>query len=190
MGCVSKSRTGKPRIYFAGKIGKNDWRHDIVPGLRGAALDPDNADPETDPFNPHLQIDCRSYVYCGPFFVSCDHGCAHGPNTHGVGNGGCIVGFDDQTSYQLHSKVFAINALRLRSADLVFAYLESATAYGSLIELGMAQAHGIPIGLRLPPTDSADLWMAFHAATAVFEGAHMDCWEQFRRRFGIGPDGR
>ena len=24
----------KPKIYLAGKIGKNDWRHFLVPGLR------------------------------------------------------------------------------------------------------------------------------------------------------------
>jgi hypothetical protein len=35
-------RRGQPgpadvRVYLAGKIGKHDWRHELFPGLHGAA---------------------------------------------------------------------------------------------------------------------------------------------------------
>ncbi len=61
----------KPNVYFAGKIGKNDWRHGLVPALRGH----DWGD---------CAIDTEAYRYVGPFFVSCDHGCNHNPHGHGA----------------------------------------------------------------------------------------------------------
>jgi hypothetical protein len=92
---------------------------------------------------------------------------------------------------KIHSSVFAINRLRLHRADLVFAFLETADCYGSLIELGWAHAWGKPIALRLPPDETSDeLWMAAHTATALYEGNITECWAQFRADFLPGqPEG-
>jgi hypothetical protein len=73
----------KPTVYLAGKIGRNDWRHELVPELRGT-VNGDCLDPEPVLFDPTLRIDCGDFVYVGPFFVSCDHGCFHGPASHGA----------------------------------------------------------------------------------------------------------
>ena len=73
----------KPVVYLAGKIAKHDWREQIV-FLRDGV---DAANPERDLFNPELAIDCPDFIYGGPFFVSCDHGCGHGAGMHGTGAG-------------------------------------------------------------------------------------------------------
>jgi hypothetical protein len=193
----------KPRIYFAGKIGKGDRRHGLVDAdLRGAACS--GGDAEDDVFNPDLALDCGSYVYCGPFFVSCDHGCAHGEGTHGAIGGCCdddyheVTEFDEPGFNDLiarrraidakHNRVFNINLHRLRSANFVFAYIESGDAFGTLIELGMAHSWRIPIGLRLPPEVSADMWMVAHTARRVYRGSPGECWKEFCRDFLAGGE--
>ena len=50
----------KPRVYLAGTMVKNDWRHYLVPGLR-----------EHDGSDGSLEL--PDFTYVGPFFVSCDH---------------------------------------------------------------------------------------------------------------------
>jgi len=157
----------RPVIYFAGKIGKEDWRHALVPGLRGAAIDQEQI------FAPSLSIDCGRFVYGGPFFVACDHGCYHGDNKHGA-RGGCG---DDVDNAQ--RRIFEINRQRLIRAQAVFAYLESADAYGSFLEIGFAHAWNKPIGLRLPIYPRYDLWMIAEAATTIYRGTAAECFERF-----------
>lgn len=86
------------KIYLAGKINKNCWRHSIVTGLKNASS-PLPAFVETEPEPGHgQQLDlpewpvlknaifgCHDYV--GPYFRSCDHGCFHGDGRHGVAAG-------------------------------------------------------------------------------------------------------
>jgi len=70
----------RPRVYIAGKVAKLDFRHDLVPGLR-------------DWRRENGSLECRDFIYVGPFFNSCDHGCMHGPGSHGVVGGhgyGCL----------------------------------------------------------------------------------------------------
>lgn len=109
------------KIYLAGKIAKNDWRHDIVNDLRGAG----DVHSEIESYNlgdkcwPILrQSILGKHDYVGPYFVACDHGCYHGDSSHGVGVGedvrerieyakqwseyeahGYPVGIDDQGFY-------------------------------------------------------------------------------------------
>lgn len=111
----------KPRIYFAGKIDKNDWRHEIV--YNGLGVEPWAA---ADMFDPDFIVDCGSYLYGGPFFVRCDHGCFHGRNQHGAGidqDGGC--GYDP-TQAELRQRIFNINKARLPPPP-TFAYVTRAT---------------------------------------------------------------
>jgi len=56
------------RIYLAGKIAQNDWRHELFPGLRGAE----------DFDGPPARW---GFDYAGPYFISDDHGLQHGPGT-------------------------------------------------------------------------------------------------------------
>ena len=71
------------KIYLAGKIKKNDWRGALVPWLEDLM-------PEDWHKTVTLDMDGRN-EYVGPFFVACDHGCAHGSNGHGAVGGGCSV---------------------------------------------------------------------------------------------------
>lgn len=125
------------RIYFAGKIGKNDWRHKIVPGLRGAwhgaCLEP--ADPEV--IVPiRFELGGTAFDYAGPYFVGCDHGCFHGPESHGIVDAGEPA--DDRILTPERYDVFGLCLSWLQSADVVFAHVESGDAQGTMFELGWA----------------------------------------------------
>jgi hypothetical protein len=160
-----------PRVYFAGKISENDWRHPLVPGLDGAICQGDN---DNDLFNPHFIIPCKGFVYGGPFFVACDHGCYHGPAKHGAMNG-CA---GEERS--IHRELLAINLARVSMADVLFAYLTSADAYGTALEIGFAHALDKPIHIGLAnPELMTELWMSAHAATSVRVGSARECWDRF-----------
>ena len=128
-----------PRVYLAGKIEANDWRHDVVTGLRGAWSNdlPDPMRPETWcdwPVWPGAVCDGLG-DYVGPYFVSCDHACTHGASTHAT-SGGCNDAPVDDARAFVHRQ--CLDALHC--ADLVFAWLDDRTAYGTLVELGYAAA--------------------------------------------------
>jgi hypothetical protein len=135
----------KPKIYIAGKIASYDFRHDLIPNLRDAMA-------------PQAPLDCGGFIYTGPFFISCDHSCLHGPTSHGVGlvSDGCEP-YEPQT----HAGVWTRNARALRQSSAVFAYIESDDAYGTLVEIGQAQALGIPVWVLFGPKATAsEMWYA------------------------------
>ena len=130
-------------VYFAGKVGVRDWRHALVPGLResqGVAAAP---------------IRCDGFIYCGPFFISCDHGCAHGPGTHGLG---------PTCAGEMSPPRWLVPRLCYRwlgRADLVFAWIDDPTCYGTLVEAGWAQAMGKPLYVGFASEDLAQqMWFA------------------------------
>jgi nucleoside 2-deoxyribosyltransferase len=130
----------KPRIYLAGKIEKNCFRHSVVKGLRESLDD--------------ASIETERFVYTGPFFYGCDHGCCHGPSTHGRSSRGCTITTGRHDTYR--------RCLRgIRGADLVIAYITSNTCYGTLFELGIAEQAGKIIIAMYSPEMAAhrdDLW--------------------------------
>jgi len=133
----------KPVIYFAGKIAPNCWRHDLVDTLRAAG-------PSDGPIN------CGSFIYNGPFFISCDHKCHHGEASHGVLGIGCEVDFNET-----RRTVFKRNQAALKASDVIFAYIDASDCYGTLIELGWASCAGIPIFLAFAPSiDLNEFWYA------------------------------
>jgi hypothetical protein len=125
-----------PKVYLAGKISKNDWRHELVPGLRNHAWGDGD-------------LDCGKFIYTGPFFVGCDHGCFHGPDTHGSHADGCIGGGVDGPS----SWTEVVQRCRrgVISADLLIVYAESLDCIGSMVELGIAIEGGIPVIFCVAP---------------------------------------
>lgn len=124
------------KVYFAGKIGKNDWRHQLVPGLRNHAWGDGD-------------LDCGNFIYTGPFFIGCDHGCFHGPKTHGAFakecSGGEVEGPATWTQTVQRCRRGVI------SADLIFVYVESLDCIGSMVELGIAIARDTPVYLCVAP---------------------------------------
>lgn len=137
------------RVYLAGKIAKQDWRHDLVCGLRGAE-------------HEHGPLPCRTFAYIGPFFVACDHGCRHGPGRHGAAGIGC-----DGVAIT-RATVFARNQALMASADLVFAYIDAPECYGTMVEIGWACRAGIPIYLHFAPgIDHDDFWYVARMAVGA-----------------------
>lgn len=131
------------KIYLAGKISPDDYRHGIVPGLRDAYFASDIGDPW-----PELQGAVFGHDYVGPFFISCDHGCAHGPNSHGMDAG--------RANHDTGEVVCRFEVVRrclaaIDKADLVFAWMAGRDAHGTLVELGYAVARGKIVIVAAPP---------------------------------------
>jgi hypothetical protein len=141
----------KPAVYLAGKIGQTDWRHGLVPTLRGHVW----AD------GP---IDAGDFLYCGPFFVSCDHACNHRPGSHGV-----AAGCTGQRAEFTRSDVVEQNNQALEAADLVFAYVSSPDCYGTLHELGWVVRAGKRVAVVFAPGMPVDdFWYVSEQADAVY----------------------
>lgn len=150
------------KLYLAGKIKKNDFRHRIVPTLR-----------EHDANGGYLETE--GFTYAGPFFVACDHGCYHSPNGHGsIAAGECITG----EATQSQAEVIRRNNVAIDSADLVFAYITTTDCYGTLIEIGrttitprrprlaIAFAPGVPVD---------DFWYCASQADSVHRNVRECC---------------
>lgn len=135
----------KIRIYLAGKIDKNDWRHSIVPELRWH-----------DATYGHLETE--SFIYTGPFFQSCDHGCFHGNATHGA-----MTPTQKQRTVA-QQRTFKNCLTGVQSADLVIIYINSSDAYGTLIETGWVQAlkkdHVLVFSSSISTKASNEFWFA------------------------------
>jgi hypothetical protein len=113
----------RPQLYLAGKIDKDDWRHRLVPGLRRheGCIEP---------------IETQDFVYVGPFFKSCDHGCFHADSAHGL-----LGQFQKLRRLpQLHVRNTCFEGVS--NCDIFILYMNHREAYGSLVELGWAQALG------------------------------------------------
>jgi len=153
-------------IYFAGKIGKNDWRHGIVPGLRsawfGVCCNP--ADPQ-DMEPIRFEFAGSVFDYAGPYLVGCDHGCFHGPQSHGIaGNEPAIsnLGYGEE-----RLETFKLCLSWLRKAHAVFAHVESGDAQGTMFELGWAYGR-LPIFLNFASASlAAECWFPAHAACGL-----------------------
>jgi hypothetical protein len=142
-----------PKLYLAGKIKKNDFRHSIVSDLHEHG-------PNEGP------IENEDFIYVGPFFVSCDHGCYHQERSHGVINDDGCVGDPAGTRRQVIKR----NNTALDSADLVFAYIDATDCHGTLIELGRTTANAGNKKLVIafaPSVGFDDFWYSAMQADSV-----------------------
>ena len=145
------------RVYMAGKISANDWRHDITNYKNGKFEYGRLRDVEyweiieRGKKPSHELILDNDLIYAGPFFMSCDHGCSHGDATHGADNkcDGTIID---------KSIVFEKCLEQIDNSDYVFCWLDSLDAYGTLFELGVAREKGkkifLAIDKKLEPEDT------------------------------------
>ena len=169
-------------IYLAGKIGPNDWRHELLGwGLRGAWEYDYDAEQMTPQWPAITNGILDTFDYAGPYFVSDDHGCGHGSSTHGCGSDGALTCSPDQ-NLPKRPQVRDLCLAAIQAADIFFAWLDDPTAYGTLVEIGYAKALGKKIvvaapetpetfedlaghGYQLPDVPTNDLWFAFSCAT-------------------------
>ena len=141
----------KPKVYLAGKRTEHGWRDAIVP--RGCIDCTDEIEYEYEtPWKPrHAPNEwaLRSgmfYDITGPFFIGCDHGCTHGRSTHAIA-GGCV-----QSHYgEMRDVARRLCLAAIRRSDIVFAWLDDVTAYGTIAEIGYASALGKRIVVVVPP---------------------------------------
>jgi hypothetical protein len=136
-GAKQKSRPRGITIYLAGKISKNDWRHKLVPELHDSPLN--ESVPVTE--SPIVENGIAPGLhYSGPHFVGCDHGCFHGAGTHGAIDDGknCGSGTPAAIPYKDRHLVAFACLWQIRRSNIVFAWIEAADAYGTLVEIGVA----------------------------------------------------
>ncbi|PRP92441.1 hypothetical protein ENSA5_49040 [Enhygromyxa salina] len=173
-------RASTEKVYLAGKISPNGWRHGVVDSLRGVVSGScwtgDPPDVSTVKGHGHTKngewpvlhgVVLGRHDYVGPYFVSCDHRCFHGPSTHGTS-----MAWDPSETYQR-----CIGAIE--KSTVVFAWIESIDAYGTLYELGYARSLGKRIVVASPPSlDTSDLWFSCVGADLVLEGALEECLQK------------
>ena len=154
-------------IYLAGKVRQGCWRHTIVKGLRkafsGSEYEAKNIMPPEKQW-PVLQKAVLGLDYTGPYFISCDHGCYHGSDTHGVGGsldvyeatGGHGGSESENGIYRKDVVNWCLGAID--RSDIVFAWIEDKTAYGTIAELGYAKAKGKTIWIAGPEVENGDAY--------------------------------
>jgi hypothetical protein len=165
------------KIYLAGKVGQNDWRHDLVPGLRGLG-DLYESIPNVERFPVLEGAVLGKHDYTGPYFVSCDHSCYHGRTSHGVGawnDGESEVEFADEGAEEWddyrgcgpdgphRDRVVALCLDAIRRSDLVFAWIDRDDCFGTLAELGYARAYGRTVWIA-GPKPFRELWFVYEMA--------------------------
>ncbi len=168
-----------PSIYLAGKIGPGDWRYDLIGyGLRGAwEVDDDHP---SEPWPVLKRSVFGFFDYVGPYFVSDDHGCGHGPNTHGCGNDGAVPCFTYE-NLPKRNQVRDLCLSAIDTADIMFAWLDDLTAYGMLVEIGYAKGRGKTIVVVAPETPQTFGWLseASEVGIGIADSATNDLWFAF-----------
>lgn len=168
------------RIYLAGKITKNNWRDEVVVGLRDwEALYPDHAKIGQD--WPTLYGAIGGHDYVGPFAMySAAHTFEfHADNQHGnQADAGYMSGShvwgkslapcDDATDDgEWPSEIARRCKVAIDAADLVFGWFDDTSAFGTLVEVGYALGAGKAVQLGFSRSVFKgrihhDLWFALH----------------------------
>lgn len=147
------------KIYLAGKISKNCWRHDVVTGLRDAFSIEGLARGDEFSWPVMEKAIFGLHDYTGPYFVSCNHGCYHGVDSHGMAvdrvGGHCLGCWPKRGTTEQGVVGACLSAIE--RSDLVFCWFESRDIYGSLFEIGYAAGLGkTVVGSNPYSADDAD----------------------------------
>lgn len=174
-----KEPKNKKKIYFAGKISKNDWRNELTT----ISIKPSwNNVGRWDywgiwgKYNYKQYLEQEDFIYTGPFFISCDHGCSHGENTHGAGESSCI----DKAPKKAEIFEGCIN--QIKDSDYVFCWIDEMDCYGTLFELGVAHNQGknIFIGINAKlKSEKDDLWFVKNCAESNYYNDVSIAWKEF-----------
>lgn len=150
----------KTKVYLAGKIKPHDWRHKFV-NIRGEFM---CWDVEEDPIWYDKELEFNEKIdIVGPWFISCDHSCYHGERSHGVGAWKHVA----CTGTDPIDDVFVseICEIQIKKSDVVFAYIDDDTCFGSLWEIGYAYALKKKVILLFDTTKrQRDMWFISNCA--------------------------
>ena len=173
-----------PSVYLAGKVGHTDWRHSLFP-LRHVELryqaPMDRVVLDQEPLTRD------GFEYAGPYFLSDDHGCFHGPTRHGLIDPGWADGVsvaDENFPQHLERRTVLNSCLYwLSTAKAVFCWIDSETAYGTLVEIGYAAALQKTIFVAFSgEIDVPELWFARQIADkTICADSIEDAWSSFVR---------
>ena len=171
-----------PKIYLAGKISHNDWRHDVVDGYadgiqafggwHGSTYGPSlvvDGHPRQWPTLRRAVFDTFDYV--GPYFNGEGHGVGHMPlgdialadgDLDLIRTGATAHGWSGLAVSVCHMDTVTLCLQALQATDIVYAWLDDPTAHGTFAEIGYARALGKTIWLDGPlwnchPAES-ELW--------------------------------
>jgi hypothetical protein len=176
------------RFYLAGKIGADNWRSTILQG-------------QLAPFDPRegFPVSYRAVLgvldYTGPYFVDMSHD-LQSVSEHGVpSTGESSRHWDDMSDNEI-TRMFVVQYCfeAIERSDVVFAWIDRADAYGTLVELGFAASKQKTIWIASPGR-FVDMWFAEEIAeqTCFSEGTARNALlsllpENFRpRRVAIAP---
>lgn len=162
------------KVYLAGKIAKNDWRHQIFSDLDRAEFHHEKGKIQT-------QLITDGFHYNGPFFLSCDHGCYHGDGNHGRGvyYEGCGEDGDSQST----TLKKCLNWIQ--NSDAIFVWLDAKDAYGTISEIGYANSLKKPIFLAIDKKFektyfAKDTWFVQSMCNqVVFSSSFKEAWKEF-----------
>ncbi len=161
--------TSRIKIYLAGKIGQSNWREEIVYGLQDQFTADYYSvhDMQEWPILPYGVLGTHDYT--GPYFVSDSH---HPIEDHGwVGEPG-VPRYNPEHEALGASGLTQIDRLQIADlckkailqSDMVFAWIDSPDAYGTLVEIGFAVGAGIHTAVAFSPSVSYasrhDMWFA------------------------------
>lgn len=186
---ITIDKIKKRTVYFAGKISKNDWRHQIVTGLRSvdywsferenpkALMSfPINFKPyKNDNFSKLSEKEKDELIYySGPFFISCDHGCSHGNSTHGSGTSQC------SEKAPSRDDIFNLCVNQIDESDWIFCWIDSLDCYGTLFELGVAHEKGKKIFIGIDSKlGCSDLWFIKQCGLTSYCESPLEAWNNF-----------
>ena len=125
------------KVYLAGKITPNGWRQSIF-DMRNNFFDFEFSN-RADMVNTEFKYN-ENIIITGPWFLSCDHSCYHGERNHGVGIHSNCSGADHGPF--TGEEVTEICRYQINAADILFAYINDDTCYGTLAEIGYAKGRG------------------------------------------------
>jgi len=160
------------RLYLAGRIVKGGgWREKVLGHRPMSVSDGEILDGPWGDF----PIPGSIHFVTGPWFISCDHGCAHRENAHGILGGGCLT---DVVPGHLGNRWTIVERCldAIDRCDVFFAWLEPG-AYGTVAELGYAKAKGKEIVVAMDvehEMEISDLWFARHMADRIIDSKSAD----------------
>lgn len=178
-GLLASERRWPLTFYFAGKVRKHCWRerllgeHVVYPDDCGSAVCGGPPPDEIGTWPILERVIFEEHHYAGPYFVSCDHGCFHGDDTHGVN---ADRNYGDHNSLNNSHLVVEACLNAIQRADVVFAWIDQLDCYGTITELGYAAALRKPIW-ACGPRSFRDMWFPLELADNLYY-SHMFNWSR------------